>query len=335
MRIAWVFVAAGCLVGDACVPVLDRCGRASPGESRECPLEGVFDRGFSIRVPGAWDGVRALPVVFAFHGGGGNRQSAERVTCPDGEAGGAQCLAATANRAGYVVVLPDGTGTRPTRNVRTWNAGGDAAGWDCVSGGACAAEVDDVAFFDTLLAEVERVVPIDRKRVFLTGLSNGAAMAHRLACERADIVAAIAAFGGTNQFAIAGGRCDVSVPVLQVHGTDDPCWTYVTSSEACATLQPGKKLGVAESNEAWRLRNGCAVDFVDTGLPDRANDGTRVTRRSWSGCAAALEHLRIEGGGHTWPGGYQYLDEDVIGRVSHDIDGNAEILRFFDAHPKP
>lgn len=321
-------------LGEGCVPVFERCGRASPGASLECPLEAAFDRGFSVRVPASWDGVRPLPVVIAFHGGGGNRQSAERVTCPDGEAGGSQCLAATANRAGYVVVLPDGTGSRPTRNVRTWNAGGGAQGWDCTSGGACAAKVDDVRFFEVLLAEVERVVPVDRKRIFLTGLSNGAAMSHRLACERPNLVAAIAAFGGTNQYA-TGARCDASIPVLQIHGSEDPCWTYVTSSNACATLEPGKKLGVAESNEGWRVRNGCSESFVDAALPDVANDGTRVTRRTWSGCTAALEHLRVEGGGHTWPGGYQYLDEDTVGRVSRDVDGNSEILRFFDAHPKP
>lgn len=316
-----------------CVPVLDRCGRASPGASLECPLESDFDRGFSVRVPSSWDGTSALPVVIAFHGGGGNRQSAERVTCPDGEAGGPRCLAATAGRSGYAVVFPDGTGTRPTRNVRTWNAGGGANGWDCTSGGACAAKVDDVGFFDRLLAEVARIIPIDRRRVFLTGLSNGAAMAHRLACERADVVAAIAAFGGTNQFATSAA-CDVSIPVLQVHGTDDPCWTYVTSENACATLTPGKKLGVEESDEGWRVRNDCSTSFVDTALPDVTDDGTRVVRRTWTGCSAALEHLRIEGGGHTWPSGFQYLDVDTVGRVSHDIDGNAELLRFFDAHPK-
>lgn len=325
---------AGLSLGEACVPLLDRCERAGPGASLECPLEGAFDRGFSVRVPSAWDGARPLPLIVAFHGGGGNRRSAERVTCPDGESGGPQCLAATANRAGYVVVFPDGTGTRPTRNVRTWNAGGGAGGWDCVSGGACAAKVDDVAFFELLLGEIERVVPIDRKRIFLTGLSNGAAMSHRLACERPALVAGIAAFGGTNQYATSA-RCDAQVPVLQLHGTADPCWTYETTDRACATVEPGRKLGVAESDEGWRVRNGCSESFVDVALPDTANDGMRVTRRAWSGCAAALEHVRIEGGGHTWPGGHQYLGEATVGRVSRDLDGNAEILRFFDAHPKP
>ena len=325
-------IVAALLFTDGCVPVLERCGRASAGASLECPIPSAFDRAFSIRVPGSWDGARALPVIVAFHGGGGNRKAAEGVTCPDGEAGGTECLTAKANRAGYVVVLPDGTGTRPMRNIRTWNAGGGVDGWDCTSGAACASKVDDVAFFDALLAEIERVVPVDRTRIYLTGLSNGAAMSHRLACERAHLVAAIAAFGGTNQFATSG-KCEVSIPVLQIHGVDDPCWTYVTTDRACASLEPGKKLGVQESNDGWAKRNGC-VAFTDTLLPDVADDGTRVTRRVWSGCKADLEHLRIEGGGHTWPGGHAYLGEDTIGRVSRDVDGSAEILRFFDAHTK-
>lgn len=331
----WCTAATIALGTSGCLHVLDRCGRAVPGASLECPLASSFDRAFSIRVPPSWDGTSALGIIVAFHGGGGNRASAERVTCPDGEVGGADCLGAVANRAGYAVVFPDGTGTRPFRNVRTWNAGGGNDGWDCTSGGACASGVDDVAFFDALLEQVSQIVPLDRTRIFLTGLSNGGAMAHRLACERANVVAAIATFGSANQFAAAGRACATSVPVLHVHGTSDPCWSYETSSASCLTQHAGTKIGVAESLEGWRKRNRCAAAFVDEAIADVAvDDGTRVVRRTWTGCAASLEHLRIEGGGHTWPGGFQYLDTDRIGRVSHDVSGNQEVVRFFDAHPR-
>ena len=227
---------------DACLHVLDRCEAPAAGATLECPLPGWFDRAFDLHVPRTWDGKTPLRVIVAFHGGGGNRASAEIVTCPDGVVGGARCLPQQATEAGYLVILPDGTGTRPTRNVRTWNAGGGQGGWHCVSAGACEAGVDDVAWFDALLAEVRRIVPIDPKRVFLTGLSNGGAITHRLACERPSVVAAIAPFGGTNQFAAAGGRCDARVPILQVHGTEDPCWGYVTTEATCSILKPGRKV---------------------------------------------------------------------------------------------
>lgn len=323
------------LLDGACVGTLAPCGQARPGDVLECPADAGFDRGLSIRVPRSWDGSTPLPVIVAFHGGGGNRRSADGVTCPDGVVGGPACLSTEATARGYVVVYPDGTGTRPFRNVRTWNAGGGRDGWDCTSGGACASGVDDVAFFDGLLAQIERIVPIDAKRVFLTGLSNGGAMAHRLACERPQRVAAIATVGAANQFAAAGGACEAQVPVLHIHGTEDPCWGYATSSASCLAQQAGRKIGVAESVEGWRQRNGCAANFLDEALPDLGADGTRALRRRWQGCKADLELLRIEGGGHTWPGGNPYLPESRVGRVSHDLRGNAEVLRFFDAHPRP
>ncbi|MFO0608403.1 MAG: hypothetical protein U0324_34875 [Polyangiales bacterium] len=317
-----------------CLTTLDPCGRASPGASLECPVEGEFDRAFSLRVPARWDGTAALPVIVAFHGGGGNRRSAESVTCPTGTPGEPGCLSAVALAAGYVVVFPDGTGLRPLRNVRSWNAGGGRDGWQCVSRGACQSGVDDVAFFDRLLAAVEKSVPVDRRRVFVTGLSNGGAVSHRLACERPGVVAAFAAVGGTNQFAVAGGRCDARVPVMQIHGVDDPCWGYETRTSTCAFLEEGRKVGVDETLAGWRARNGCGADARDEALADAAADGTRVTRRTWQGCAAPVVHLRVEGGGHTWPGGHQYLDVDTVGRVSRDVNASEEIVRFFDANPR-
>ena len=317
-----------------CLTTLDPCGRATPGASLECPIEGAFDRAFSVRVPSRWDGVAALPVIVALHGGGGNRRSAESVTCPTGTPGEPGCLSAVAAAAGYALVLPDGTGLRPLRNVRSWNAGGGRDGWQCVSRGACQSGVDDVEYFDRLLAAVERVVPIDRRRVFVTGLSNGGAMSHRLACERPGVVAAVAAVGGTNQHAVAGGRCDARVPVLQVHGVDDPCWGYETRTATCAFLEEGRKVGVDDTLAAWRARNGCSATASDEALPDVAPDGTRALRRTWAGCAAPVVHLRVEGGGHTWPGGHQYLDVDTVGRVSRDFNASEEIVRFFDANPR-
>jgi len=322
------------VVAMGCGPDPSRCDRAEAGAALECALPGVFDRGFSVRVPRGWDGVAALPVIVAFHGGGGNRRSAEQVTAPTGEPGDPQGLPAVANAAGYVVVMPDGTGLRPLRNVRSWNAGGGTDGWQCVSRGACQDGVDDVAFFDQLLAELARIVPVDPGRVFLTGLSNGGAISHRLACARPGVVAAIAAVGGANQFVAAGGACAGGVAVLQIHGTEDPCWAFATGTSACAFLEDGRRVGFDDTLEAWRTRNGCSTEVIDTPLPDTTNDGTRSVRRVWRGCTAAVEGVRVEGGGHTWPGGDAYLGADTIGRVSRDFQASAEIVSFFNAHPR-
>ena len=317
-------------VGIGCVPQLSPCD--GEGDALSCPLPGWVDRAFDVRIPPAWDGASPLPVIYGFHGGGGNRQAAEQVSCPEGDVDSAECLSAKATAAGYLVVYPDGTGSRPLRNLRTWNAGGGVGDWQCVSGGACKSGADDLRYFDELHAEVGRLWPIEPTRVFATGLSNGAAMPSRLACERSEVLAAIAPVGGANQHAAAGGACDPGVAMLHIHGTDDPCWTYETSAEACLQADGKNKVGARESIDGWVARNGCEPTPIEEPLPDAADDDTQTTRLRWIGCNGDVEHLRVTGGGHTWPGGYAY--SDVVGRVSRDFDADDLILEFFDAHPR-
>lgn len=318
----------------ACKQLPPCAGRSvAPGEGFVCPVPGWFDRSFDVAVPPNWDRTSPLPVLFAFHGGGGNKNSAQSTTCRDGNVDDATCLAQAANRKGILVIRPDGTGGRPLRNVRTWNSGGGINGLNCASGSACAEGIDDIAFFDEVLAEVGRIVPIDPSRVYLTGLSNGASMSHRLACERADRIAAIVPVGGANQFAAAGGACTAQVPIMHIHGTEDPCWTYASSSITCVT-ENGVKIGVDDSMEGWRVRNGCTAERDEIPLADRdPNDGTHVVRLRYRGCDVDTEHLRVEGGGHTWPSGNQYFPVSKIGRITRDIDSE-EIVSFLIAHPK-
>jgi polyhydroxybutyrate depolymerase len=296
-------------------------------------MPGWVDRSFDIELPASWDGTSPLPVILALHGGGGNKRAAAVVSCPTGTEGEPGCLPEVAKARGFAVVRPDGTGTRPLRNIRTWNSGGGVDGWNCASGGACKAGIDDVAYFRGLLDEVAKTVPVDAARVFATGLSNGGSMSHRLACELPDRIAAIVAIGGGNQFAAAGGACTAAVPVLHIHGTEDPCWSYTTSDTTCLG-EGDRKVGVAESVEGWRLRNGCNGVTTEEKLPDRdPGDGTTSVRIRHEGCAADVEHIRVDGGGHTWPNGYQYFDVSRIGRVGRDF-GSEVVVEFFLAHPK-
>lgn len=327
---------AATLAAPGCLEQLPECPgtRPGPGAKIACSMPGYTDRAFDLELPASWDGAAPLPLIVAFHGGGGRRESAETVSCPGGDASHAACLGNAARARGFAVVRPDGQGTRPARNLRTWNAGGGRDGWNCASGPACRAGVDDVAYVRALVREVGATVPIDPRRVFATGLSNGAAMSHRVACELPELFAAIAAVGGTNQLSTLA-PCRAAVPVLQIHGTRDPCWTYATSSSSCLEGgDAGKKLGVAESMEGWRARNGCGAAATEAVLPDVSpGDGTTTTRVVWSGCAAATELLRVDGGGHAWPGGDQYFSADRIGPVPRDF-GSEVVVDFFVAHGK-
>ncbi len=318
-----------------CHPKETGCGphdpRAVPGGSLACATDWP-SRPFDLDLPKRWDGSAPLPVILLIHGGGGNRGNAATMTCPTGSAGEPGCFVQEATGRGFAVVRPDGTSAALLRMLRTWNAGGGKDGLSCTSGRACKEAVDDVGYFRELLDQLGAILPVDSRRVYATGISNGGAMAHRLACELPDRIAAIASVGGENQFAAAGGACPRAVPVLAIHGTADPCWTYDPSHASCLELHAGLKAGVSDSVEGWRVRNGCSATPTEVHLPDRdPADGTRVVDVRWSGCKADLELLRVVGGGHTWPGGAQYFPAWKVGRVTREIDSDV-ILDFFMKH---
>lgn len=145
-----------------------------------------------------------------------------------------------------------------------FNAGGGASGFDCIGASACEHGVDDIAYFKALLDDLAKKINVDTKRVFSTSLSNGGAMSHRLACELADRIAAIAPVSGANQFATAA-VCTPSklVPVLDIHGTGDPCWPFGGGSFECFGNLKQNLVGVqatmvgSKEKPGWAEWYGC------------------------------------------------------------------------------
>ncbi len=321
------------LLGAGCAKDCARIGIDGPGEIT-CRVPGWSDRDVLVHTPAGWDGASALPLVVARHGHSGTGAGFDATTCAEGEEGDATCLDAVADAAGFVVVYPDGTGG-PLGFSRSWNAGGGEEGYRCTGDPACTDGVDDLAYDDDLHTLLAELLPIDAERVYATGMSNGAAMSHRLACERPGRYAAIVAVAGANQaFGSPGCNPATRTPILQIHGTADPCWGWDgTVGELCAGEGEGDFVAVEESMAAWATLNGCSGVSVETPLPDSADDGTTTVRVSAGDCLADTELLRVEGGGHTWPGGKQYLSADRIGPVTQDFSASAEMWAFMVAHP--
>lgn len=309
------------------------CEDVGPGEAVTCSVEGWDERDYDMVVPERTAPQAGYPVVVVFHGGAGDRKDALRHTCPWGRIDAPECLHAMGNERGYVVVAPDGT-PNGIFTGRSWNAGGGQGPWRCVSGEACEDGVNEAAYFDALLDDVASRVTIDRNRVFLTGISAGAALSHRLACERAEAIAGIAPVAGALQF-VTNETCNPSRPVaiLQIHGSEDPCWRYAGGETDCPIGQAdAQHIGVESSMTQWAGMYGCTGEPLEDFLPDVADDRTRTTRRVWDGCGTSLQLLRVDGGGHTWPNGYAYLSESTIGRINRDW-GNEVLLGFFDRFP--
>lgn len=330
--LALILVCAGC--ADLESLQTKPCDEAAPGVNVTCAVEGYKNRDYDLVIPKLTPPTSGYPVIIALHGGGGDRKGALRTTCPLGDIDSPECLHEMAADTGYAVVAPDGT-VGGLLAGRTWNAGGGVDSWRCVSGKACEENLDDVAYFDALLDDISKRIKVDRDRVFVTGLSNGGAMAHRLACERSESIAAIAPVAGALQFAVSG-TCEPTRPVgiLHIHGADDPCWKYEGGEPECAIGQSGKNhVGVESSMSRWASILGCEGQPDEDRLPDTASDGTTTLRRTWSDCGTRLQLLKVEGGGHTWPNGQPYLGESVVGKVTHDF-GNEVIIAFFDRFPE-
>jgi polyhydroxybutyrate depolymerase len=292
-------------------------------------------RTFRVHAPANHDS-GALPIVLVLHGGGGNAQQAEESLSFD----------ALADDNDFLAVYPDGTGKRVLgTRFYTWNSDEECCG-DALKSG-----VDDVAFIDQLIDELGANFDGDVDHVFATGLSNGGDMTHRLGCELSDRIDAIAPVSAPRVIATCAPA--QPVPAMIVHGTDDPCALYDGGDEcggcfsrAMAALGVGgDDAGDHFSCQAapdvaadWRERNGCAD--ASSSITFQNGDATCET---WAeGCADDEVTLcTVGGGGHSWPGSTRACDPgskvcqavaDATGPVSDDLDGPAEVWRFFDAH---
>ena len=269
------------------------------------PHDGL-ERTFRVHVPPAHDGSAALPLVLVLHGGGGSGEQIELRSSG---------MSPIADREGFIAVYPDGTG-----RIRTWNGGG-------CCGSAVTDDVDDVGFVAALLDHLEAELCVDTARVYSTGMSNGAIMSHRLACELASRIAAIAPVAGTDMTA----SCAPSrpVPVMQIHGSDDG---HVPWEGGLGCGPAGVPFtSVPETLARWQERNGCGAvlsRFFEQG------DGHCEQSADCTGADVAL--CTIEGGGHSWPGGApgrDLVDCPADGAQSTTFIASEVIWDFFAAHP--
>lgn len=275
-------------------------GGDDDGPPVERPIEFGGARPVSLQVPTDFDDTRSYPLLVILHGYGANgflQQSYLR-------------LGDAADRYDTLVLAPEGTTDSGGRQF--WNA--DPACCDLGQTG-----VDDVGYLGGVIDDVMAAWPVDPARVTLVGHSNGAFMAYRMACERADVVTAIAGLAG--HATSSGVTCAPTdeVHVLHLHGTADATVPYESGTFGGVTSP-----GAVESVAQWATRNGCAGSLapagdhkdLDTGVTG-AETEVQVTSRCPASGAADL--WTIDQGGHI-----PAIDDDFA----------VEVMAWLTAHPR-
>jgi len=300
--VAWTSVAAHDIV------------RLPPGNHRRFLEVGGRRRSCIVHVPprpAAGDPGGPLPVVLALHGAAMNGWLMQWFTGLD----------RLADRAGFIVVYPDGTGRGP---FLVWNAGQ-------FPGNVWRRRPDDVAFLMAVLDDLASVAPVDAARTYACGFSNGAMMCYRLAAERSDRIAAIAPVAGT--IAVRHAAPARPVPVIHFHGTLDRFVPYTKGRPGLGKRWTDRIDDVPESIARWVRLAGCEPTPVADVLADGTRDGLPVTRRRHEGCDGQAEVVlvTIDGGGHTWPG--RRPPVWFIGKSTLAVAANDLMWEFFSRHP--
>jgi polyhydroxybutyrate depolymerase len=220
------------------------------GDNKATLQFGGRSRSYVVYVPSSAKAGTAVPLIFDFHGHGGNAAQEES----------SSGWKKKADQVGFIMVYPDGVDN-------SWNVG------NCC-GQAMSENVDDVGFTRAMIEAVSKAACIDGKRVYATGMSNGAGFVHRLGCEAADVIAAIAAASAD----LVTDPCTPARPIseLTVRGLSDTMVAYAGGKTgSTGWYDPGAK----KSLDLWRQIDQC------TG----SETTTHQYCESYTSCAAGVE----------------------------------------------
>jgi polyhydroxybutyrate depolymerase len=293
---AWPCAADGSAGGDYDVALVDE------GQARH----------YLLHVPSQASLHPPIPVMVALHAGGSSAARFKRYAGLD----------RVADREGFILAYPEGLG----RPLLSWNAG------DCC-GYASAHRVDDVGFIVHVLRDLARRLPVDRTRVYVTGHSNGAMMAYRVAAEIPERIAAIGAVAGAP--ALRSFAASRPVPILHIHSVDDARELYGEEFGPpfpISTPRAGEH-PVEFELARWVDRDACRTEprAVEhrVRLATAGQPAQTAMRLLYAPCAtgAEVQLWKLTGVGHGWPGADSRF-EPLLGPETELLDAAAEVWTF-------
>ena len=271
-------------------------------------------RTFCIHIPKYYSKNKPTALILALHGAGGNGKQMERFTNFD----------LFADKDTAIVVYPDGL-------YKHWNDGRNAP--DIKSQKE---HVDDIGFISALINKTENNYNINKKKIYVTGISNGGMMCYALTCALSEKIAAIATVVSTIPANIYQNCKPVkSIPLLMMNGYNDPIVPWNGGDLIIGRKNHGTIMSTDSTVSFWVRNNKCTnTPSAVIKKDDNFKDGTSVIIYHYAYCNSLANVIlyKIIGGGHTWPGGPQYLPKFIIGKVSREFDASETIWIFFKHH---
>jgi polyhydroxybutyrate depolymerase len=265
--------------------------------TRKVVIDGI-PRSFTVHLPDDVAKKTNVPVLFAFHPKDSTAGYMEKATefhkLPEAK--------------DYIIVYPQGY-------MNTWNV-------ETCCGGAQARDVDDVAFFRSMMREVGRMAPI-RREAYLTGFSNGAFLVYRLACEAREQVAAAVPFAGylhPDQIRDCKGG---PVPLLHIHGAEDGLASVDGGESPHRGFLPPAIDAVEQVAKVNGARTSRTVPLTSVPLD--------ASCEMYQGARPQMEASLciIPGLGHVWPGARNIGAIGTSGPYRPDVQGSEAIIAFF------
>jgi polyhydroxybutyrate depolymerase len=289
-----------------------------PGQYTESLIDGERDRNYILHLPAQYGSREDLPLVLAFHGGGG---SALQLLDSCG-------LAAKADKEGFILVAPDGTGIFRKR-LLTWNVG---FGF----GYAMRNHIDDIGFVRKLIEKLEGNLRIDPKRIFATGISNGGILCHFLAGALSDKISAIAPVAAS-----IGGKRELDQPyiypsipvepvsIIAFNGLLDRHIPYQGGIQQKSIAKPVYVTAAQYMHSFWVKVDKCRLQpKVEVNHPGQYKV---ITYSGGLGGSEVVQYV-IFNQGHAWPGGKKsWSGADP---PSMTISADDVMWNFFKNHPK-
>jgi polyhydroxybutyrate depolymerase len=256
-----------------------------------------IQRDYSLYVPENYTGDKPVPLVFNFHGFGSN--GSQQAFYGD--------FRTIADTAGFIVVHPEGTLVNATTH---WNVGGFTLG----------STTDDVGFTSAMIDSISANYNINADRIYSTGMSNGGYFSFLLACQLSDRIAAIASVTGS-MTPETFNECDPQrqVPILQIHGTEDPTVPYGGN--------PFWSKSIEDVLDYWIAFNACdetpeLIEIEDINSDDNSTVDHFIYKNTDTGIHT--EHFKVYEGAHTWPGSVFNFPG-----TNQDFNASLEVWKFF------